>query len=201
MGMNTTDLQNAVARLAENLPSLEQELNAADAKLGDGDTGGMLARVIAAMHSATLPEDGDVGSALSAYARATAGATGSSLGTLLATAMLTVSKQTKGRNQVPWSELGSLLEQARDAMSSRGGAGLGDKTILDALDAVARAIHGLDQPTMIYPAAEAAAKSALGEFRDRPNKIGRARMFADGSKGHDDPGMLAMVRIIETIGR
>lgn len=201
MSLNTTALQSSIGKLVDNLPILEQELNAADAKLGDGDTGGMLARVITAMHGATLPDDGDVGAALSVYARATAGATGSSLGTLLATAMLTISRQTKGRSQVPWSELGSLLEQARDAMSARGGANLGDKTILDALDAVARSIYGLDQPATIHAAAQTAANSALGEFRDRPNKIGRARMFADASKGHDDPGMLAMVRVIEIIGR
>lgn len=201
MGLNTADLQNALAHLVANLPALEQELNAADARLGDGDTGGMLARVITAMHGAALPEDGDVGATLAAYARATAGATGSSLGTLLATAMLAVSRQTKGRIQVPWSELGGLLEVARDAMSARGGANIGDKTVLDSLDAVARSIHGLDQPGIILAAASVAANSALGEFRDRPNKIGRARMFAEGSKGHDDPGMLAMVRVVETIGR
>lgn len=201
MAMTNAHLQNAVAKLTAGLPAIEQELNAADAKLGDGDTGGMLARVITAMHGASLPADGDVGGTLSAYARATAAATGSSLGTLLATAMLTISKQTRGRGQVPWSELGNLLEQARDAMSARGGASLGDKTVLDALDAVARSIQGFDQPGTIHAAALTAALATLEEFRDRPNKIGRARMFADASRGHDDPGMLAMVRVIETIGR
>jgi len=201
MTIDSASLQNAVAKLAGNLSSIETELNAADAKLGDGDTGGMLARVIGAMHNATVPTGADVGLLLSTYAKATAGATGSSLGTLLATAILTISKQTKGRNDVPWSELGGLLEIARDAMSARGGASLGDKTILDAIDAVATSIDGLDNPVAVHAAAKTAANSALVKFKDQPNKIGRARMFADGSKGFDDPGMLAMLRIIETIGR
>ena len=201
MHMNQQHLRNALNPIVANLVAIEQELNAADSKLGDGDTGGMLARVVTAMHAAALPGDGDIGATLSAYARATAAATGSSLGTLIATAMLTIAKQTKGRTEIRWSELGALLEQARDAMSARGGAALGDKTVLDALDAVARSIDGLDDPATVHSAAEAAAVATLEEFRDRPNKIGRARMFAEASIGLDDPGMLAMVRVIQAIGR
>lgn len=201
MEMNQTHLQGAVDKIVTGLSVIEQELNAADAKLGDGDTGGMLARVVNAMHAADLPSNGDIGGTLSAYARATAAATGSSLGTLIATAMITVAKQTKGRTAMPWTDLGPFLEQACDAMSARGGAALGDKTVLDALDAVARAINGLDDPGDIYSAAQAAATAALEDFRDRPNKIGRARMFAEASIGHDDPGMLAVVRVIQAIGR
>lgn len=200
MGLSTIDLRQAVERLVASLPALEQELNAADAKLGDGDTGGMLARVIGAMHSAELAPGDTVDRALTSYAKVTATATGSSLGTLIATALLTIAKQRKDSPQIAWSDLGGLLGLARDAMASRGGASLGDKTVLDALDAVAKSIIGLDQPDTIHAAALTASRAALEEFRDRPNKIGRARMFADASKGLDDPGMLAMVRVIETIG-
>ncbi|KKX25682.1 dihydroxyacetone kinase subunit L [Rhizobium sp. LC145] len=201
MDMNQTHLKGALDRIIADLPAIEQELNAADAKLGDGDTGGMFARVIGAMHAAEVPSNSDLGATLSAYARATAAATGSSLGTLIATAMLTIAKQTKGRMEIEWSELGPLLEQARDAMSARGGATLGDKTVLDALDAVARAIKGLSDPATVHSAAQAAAVATLEDFRNRPNKIGRARMFAEASIGHDDPGMLAVVRVIQAIGR
>ncbi|ODT81768.1 MAG: Dak phosphatase [Pelagibacterium sp. SCN 64-44] len=201
MALTSTHLRRAVSRVVAVLPALETELNEADSRLGDGDTGAMLARVVQAMDAAAPADGEEVGAALSAYAKATMGATGSSLGTLIATALMTISRQTKGREQVPWSELADLLAQARDAMSARGGASLGDKTVLDALDSVARALVGLDQPEGIQAAAQTAARATLEEFRDRPNKMGRARMFADASKGLDDPGMLAMVRIVEAIGR
>jgi len=201
MALTSTHLRQAVSRIVAVLPALETELNEADSRLGDGDTGAMLARVIRAMDEAAPAEGEDVGVALSAYAKATMGATGSSLGTLIATALMTVSRQTKGRVDVPWSELGDLLAQARDAMASRGGASLGDKTVLDAIDSVARALVGVDQAGDVQAAAQAAARDTLEQFRDRPNKMGRARMFADASKGLDDPGMLAMVRIVEAIGR
>lgn len=199
MGFATTDLSAAIARLSVQLPELEQDLNRADAKLGDGDTGTMLARVISALASVTPPAN-DIGGALSAYGRATAMATGSSLGTLIATAFLTAAKATKGRESVAWSEISALLESARDAMLARGGANLGDKTVLDGIDAVVVATRGSDAPDAIVQAAGDAARGALESFRDKPNKIGRARMFADGSKGLDDPGMLALARVIDIIG-
>jgi dihydroxyacetone kinase-like protein len=114
---------------------------------------------------------------------------------------MTAARKTKGQTMVPWSELGSILGEARDAMSARGGASVGDKTVLDTLDAVAKSIAGLDQGPIIHTAALTAARATLEQYRDRPNKIGRARMFADASRGLDDPGMLAMVRVIEAIGR
>lgn len=200
MTLTSRIIKDTVTRIAAHVPQLERELNEADSKLGDGDTGGMLARVILAIDAAA-PADGDeVGATLSGYAKATVTATGSSLGTLVATGLMTAARKTKGRSEVPWSELSEILAEACNAMAARGGANLGDKTVLDCIDAVSKSIAGCDQASVIHAASLTAAKAALEQFRDRPNKIGRARMFADGSKGLDDPGMLAMVRVIEAIG-
>jgi len=197
----TRELENAVAAAHAAMATLEQDLNAADARLGDGDTGGMLARVIGAMAGVQLADAADVGAAFAALARAVMGATGSSLGTLFATALLTCARETKGKAQVEWSALSSLLEKCRDAMSARGGASLGDKTVLDALDAVAAAVAGVADPQVAGRKAVEAGRAALDAFRQRPNKVGRARMFADATVGLDDPGMLAFVRLTEAIAR
>ncbi len=134
----------------------------------------------------------DVTGFFRAIGRASAGATGSSLGTLLTTAFLTIAKAGEGKGEIAWSDLGAQLGAARDAMMARGRASLGDKTVLDALDAVAQAIAGLDDPEAIKRAALEAARGTLDAFRDRPCKIGRARMFAEKSIGMDDPGMLRL---------
>lgn len=197
----TRELANAVAAANAAMGTLEQELNAADAKLGDGDTGGMLARVISAMANVQVADGGDVGTAFADYARAAMGATGSSLGTLFATALLTCARETRGRPQVEWAEVSNLLEKSRDAMIARGGANLGDKTVLDALNAVARAVSGVDNSQAAGSEATAAGRAALDSFRQQPNKVGRARMFADATIGLDDPGMLAFVKLTEAIAR
>ncbi len=88
------------------------------------------------------------------------------------------------------------MAAARDAMMARGKGALGDKSVLDALDAVARAIDGIDDPAKMREAAAGATATAMDAFRGRPNKLGRARMFAEKSVGMDDPGMLAFQRIL-----
>lgn len=192
MPITVQTLRDAVAHSHERIARLEDQLNAADAVLGDGDTGSMLARVIEKMAATDLSTTSDVGAAFNALARATMSATGSSLGTLLATALLTFAKSTKRRSEVPWSELSGLIDQAIEAMKARGGASLGDKTILDALHSIAQSLTGTTDATTAVLAAEAGAREALEHFQPLPCKIGRARLFPEKSTGAHDPGMLAV---------
>src|SRR5215208_2216521 len=197
MVLTSGALAQAVHLAAARAQTLEEELNAADGKLGDGDTGVMLRRVLERLASAADELPDDVGAAFRKLATASAGATGSSLGTLLTTAFLSLAKHAQGQTELPPVTLGAGLAIARDAMLSRGGAALGDKTVVDALDAVARALAG----STVAPceAALSAGRSTLTTFNDKPCRIGRARMFGEKSIGIDDPGMLAFVRLLEAV--
>lgn len=192
MTITVQTIASLVARAHASIKLHEQDLNAADSRLGDGDTGGMLARVIGKMAEQDLSGAADPGAAMSLLARAGASATGSSLGTLLATALLTMAKETKGQPEIEASALAELVGKARDAMMQRGGASLGDKTVLDSMDAAARALVNAEAPAA---AVAGAAEEALVQFRDKPNRIGRARMFGDATIGIDDPGMLAFAKL------
>jgi len=198
MELTVFQIAVGVRRAADAMDRLEQELNAADAKLGDGDTGSMLARVIAAMAAAEPQAAASVSDAFGRLARAGMSATGSSLGTLFASALLSLSKQTKGR-EIQWSDLSDLIAVARDGMMARGGAKLGDKTVLDALDAVVVAIAGRTDAGSVGAAACEALDRTLVEFRDRPCRMGRAKFFAGKSVGLDDPGMLACASLAKVL--
>lgn len=197
--LSAADLAAATARAHAAMATLEQELNAADAKLGDGDTGGMLARVIERLASVDAKDGQDLGRTFGAYAQAATASTGSSLGTLFATALLVFGRATKGAAELSPADLGRILGDARDAMLKRGQSKLGDKTVIDAIDAVATTVSGLENWTELAAAARESANAVLSDFRDKPCKIGRARMFGDKSRGLDDPGMLAFVRLIEAV--
>lgn len=200
MTFTSADIQTAATRAADAMSGLKNALNAADAKIGDGDTGSMLTRVLSAIgEKARETSEPDVGAFFAKLAATAASSTGSSLGTLLATALLSLSKATKGRKEIAWSTLSDLLADAQAAMMKRGGAALGDKTVLDGIHAVATAIAGCDDPVQIGRRARNAAEEALDQFCDQPNRIGRARMFADATLGVDDPGMLAFARLINAI--
>ena len=199
MPLDIATLSAAVARAHAAMGRLEQPLNEADAKLGDGDTGSMLARVFERLSEVDLNGQSELGGAFRALAAASMAATGSSLGTLFGTGLMAAGRETKGRAELDWARLSPMLGLARDAMLARGGAKLGDKTVLDALDAVATATLDLDDAAAIAAAATRAGQAALDRFRALACGAGRARMFAERSVGLDDPGMLAFVRLSEAV--
>ena len=81
-------------------------------------------------------------------------------------------------------------------MQARGKASLGDKTVLDALDAAAGAAEGKTEPAEILTAAADAVDATLDRMRGMQAKIGRARIFGERSVGLDDPGMRAFREVL-----
>lgn len=199
MGFTTDDLRTAAARLAAAADGAQAELNALDGQLGDGDLGITVATgwKEVANEAPAMPDD--VGMAFLAASKAFQRVSSSSYGTLTATALMAAAKKTRGRTDVPWSEAPGLVAAARDAMIERGKGALGDKSVLDILDAVAKAIDGMDDPRAMRVAATAAATGAMDTFRGKPNRLGRARMFAEKSVGMDDPGMRAFELLLGSL--
>lgn len=199
MGIDRNTLADSIARAETSMAGLTDILNAADAKLGDGDTGTMLARLIGTFAAVDVRNAPDLGAGFMALAKAGAASTGSSLGTLIITAMMTAGKIHAGKAEMDWSDLGPTISAIRDAAMARGKAELGAKTIIDGLDALAIAITGLNEADAIATAARKAMDVVLAEFRQRPSAMGRARMFAEKSIGLDDPGMLGLAEIVRAV--
>ncbi len=200
MSLTVPVLSAGLARIAAHMEVAADSLNALDGQLGDGDLGVTMVRGGREVDKVLPTLPADLGMALMACAQAFTRASGSSYGTLLATALLSAAKATKGRTEAPWSEVPVLLEGALQAMMARGKASLGDKTVLDALNAAIRAIEGMDDPAKMLAAASAAVDATLERMRGEPAKIGRARIFADRSVGLDDPGQVAFREILRGLG-
>jgi dihydroxyacetone kinase-like protein len=175
-----------------------EELNARDGAIGDGDLGVTLSRSVE-LFSATPPEGNDVGMVFLGYAKMLTGTVGSTYGTLAATGLMAAAKLTKGRTAVPWSEVSSLLGAAGAAMAARGKSQLGDKTVLDVLEAARSATEGIDDPEKLASAAAAAVKATTAEFAAKPFKQGRARIWGEKGIGMEDPGMVAFQYIVESL--
>lgn len=195
MALTTNDLKALLDRVTAIVAKREQELNQADGKLGDGDTGMTLRRVSTKMSEAVNEPPADFGDFFRRGGMAASGATGSSLGSLIAFAFLNLGKTYAGRKELPVSEIPEILRNARETMAARGGAALGDKTVVDMLAALEESLRGVSDIGVMGEKAASAARETLRQFRDRPNKVGRARMFAERSTGMDDPGMLAVALV------
>jgi dihydroxyacetone kinase-like protein len=192
------DLRAACRGIVRRVHAAAEELNALDAALGDGDLGTTLAGIGRALEGAidTLPDD--IGEAFAGIAKVIAGTSGSSFSGVMMAGLLRASRATRGKASIPLRELGPIVALCLEAMSASGGGKLGEKSVLDGIAALADA---LTKAPVASLAAEAdhAVQEAIETFRDRPCRIGRARLAAERSIGRDDPGMVALKRMIEGI--
>ncbi len=200
-GLTTASLRSGFGKVIDHTETVADELNRADGAIGDGDLGVTMVRGTQTLKEELpgLPED--VGMAFMKCAQAFTRVSGSTMGTLLATGLMSAARKSKGQTEVAWSETGGLVAEAVAAMSKRSQAQLGDKTILDGLDSVGKAVAGLADPGAMIEKAKQAVDETLDQFRDQPCKVGRARIFGEKTIGLDDPGMLALKRMVEALGR
>jgi dihydroxyacetone kinase-like protein len=193
------DFRDAISRIQREVQQTAEDLCARDGQLGDGDLGITLEKAFnrLAEIAPTLPDD--LGRAFAAAAAAVSKVSSSSFGTLLATGLLAAAKQAIGKTELPSTAVPDLLRAACQKMSERGSASLGDKTVLDTIDAAARALDS--HPNDSVSAVIAATDETLASFRNQQSKIGRARIFSDRSVGLDDPGMVAFRVMVGALKR
>jgi dihydroxyacetone kinase-like protein len=174
------------------------ELNELDSRLGDGDLGVTLQKCAHNVRAALPAAPDSVQEILKCASQACVDASGSSFGTLFASGLLAAAKWLDSRS-LDRTALPELLLHTVQKLSARGGASLGDKTMIDSLQAITQALSKSQPHDDLVALARNAASKAIEEFRDKPNRIGRARMFAEKSIGMDDPGMVAVLRMTESL--
>jgi len=201
MILDAATLRAALARWCARMKASAPELNRLDGQIGDGDLGATLEKC-AANVEATFPhmQNDDLPQMLKRCSMACAKASGSSFGTLLSSAFLTASKSCAGRQTIDRHDLGRLLLEVESALAARGGASLGDKTVLDPIHAVATALCSASDGADLTALALDATTQTLDHFRNKPNQAGRARAFQAKSVGLDDPGMVAFKKMVESLG-
>ncbi|ABG33174.1 DAK2 domain-containing protein [Roseobacter denitrificans] len=178
-----------VAHACDLLIASEAELNALDAKSGDGDTGSTLATAArdlkGALDRLPLADPAQLFRALSNELSQTMG--GSS-GVILAI-FFGAAGDAAAKGLPPAKALVSGLER----ISEVGGATKGDRTMIDALEP---ALHALNEG--IAAAATAARKGASETASIGQAKAGRASYVPEENLiGHNDPGAEAVARLFE----
>jgi len=166
-----------------------EELNALDAKSGDGDTGSTVARAAEALISSTdrLPL-ADPAQLCQAIAQELSQTIGGSFGVLVSIFFNATADAL--RTDLPITE---ALQVGLDRMKEIGGAKPGDRTLVDALEpALTALVEG------ILPAAKAARAGADHTKSLLQANAGRAAyVSAPQLQGHTDPGAEAVARIFE----
>ena len=180
-----------LAQCCTILIELEAELNAFDAKSGDGDTGSTLATAARALqaHSAELAF-ADIGDLYQGISMQLSKSMGGSSGVLLAIFFAAAADAHKAG-----ADLVAALQQALGRVSEVGGAVPGDRTMIDALQP---ALQALAQDLAAAAAAARAGADATGQMTQA--RAGRASyVSAANLSGVNDPGAEAVARLFEAL--
>ena len=197
----------AIERAADVLIAQKDYFTTLDQALGDGDMGVSMGKVGAALHSYVEETDPgqDVGNFLARGGMAVNKAAPSTMGTLIATALMRAGKEVKGQAQIDLADLAAMFTAADQGMQKRGKAQPGDKTIIDAIHPAAEAFAAAVAAGASLSEAGAQALSAARSGRDSVtplrSKIGRASWIGERTEGKLDPGCAMFCLVLDAIVR
>lgn len=180
----------------------ETELGRIDAIAGDGDHGVGMRTGIDAATDAANPAAG-LSAMLAAAGDAWSEKAGGTSGALWGAMLRAIGGALDHDDADPRSTAAQAARAALHAVTSRGGASVGDKTMVDALDPFARTLAarlsaGDDIGDALHAAAHAATDAAAATSALRP-ALGRARPLAEKSLGHPDAGATSLALIATAI--
>ena len=169
-----------------------------DGLAGDGDFGTSLATGFRQIEKEwdDIPKT-DIGAMLLKISMIVSKHVGGSSGPIWGTGFMKAAMLTRGKTAITLQELADMLGSAIEGIQARGGAKLGDKTLLDALIPVHERLKaGGDNATALKEAA-AAADTAIDETRTLVAHRGRASQVGERSANTPDPGIVAIATILQ----
>lgn len=198
-------LREVVLAVTERMPQHADELRELDAALGDGDLGITVSAGARAVHEAVaaLPADAHPSEVFKAAGAAFAGANPSTYAALVGGGLVAAAQPLTEARGFTTAELATATRTVLDRIVQRGGARVGDKTVVDVLAPVVEVLEaraGEAAPDAAAHSAEV-ARQAVATGVDRTSQRGRASWVGARSVGHQDPGSVAMLRLIEEVAR
>jgi dihydroxyacetone kinase len=207
------DVRAALGAAAAALEGSAGELNYLDSLAGDGDLGVTMSAVARVVNEVVSDSEGAADSEgapdsetarlLSACGGAIARSAPSTSGTLVATGLLRAAKAVAGRDGTgaggDVETLARSFAAALEGIQARGKASVGERTLVDGLDAVCaslqESIGAGREPVQALDAAAQAATAAAEATAAMVPRAGRASWVPERARGHPDAGcsMLAIV--------
>ena len=194
-------IERAIQKTCTTVLRNELYFSDLDGLAGDGDFGTSLAtgfRVI--QNDWDTIDKSNIGAMLLKISMLVSKHVGGSSGPIWGTGFMKAAMLTKGKEAVTLQELADMLGSAIEGIQARGGAQLGDKTLLDALLPVhetlkAHATGSGDPHTALGEAADV-AEQAIETTKSLIAHRGRASQVGERSAGTPDPGIVSIAVIV-----
>lgn len=187
---------------ADAIIAAEPMLSEADRNLGDGDHGlGMQRGLTAAKEKLSAGGIDSIEKAFSTTGMAMMSSMGGASGAIFGTFFRNGGKALAGRPQLDAAGLAAFFQAGVDGVKQRGGAAVGDKTCVDAMEPAAVRANEVAQSSLAdaITAIAAAAESGKEASKAMIAKFGRAKTLGEACIGHPDAGACSVVVIIDAM--
>ncbi len=192
--------------IGETAIANESYFSELDGLCGDGDFGTSLATGFRVVEKEWPGLDrSSIGAFLSKVGVIITSNVGGCSGPLWGTAFLRAASVSRDKKELTVAEVATMLRRAIEGMMARGGAALGDKTILDALDPVATLLEDWSKRPDPSPSLELlqqatkTAQEVAEKSRAWTARRGRQSFTGDRSGGTLDPGIVAVGVLLKAL--
>jgi len=199
--LTTEQVTEMLLLAADAIIAAEPQLSEADRNLGDGDHGlGMQRGMTAAKEKLQASPPESVEKAFSTLGMAMMSSMGGASGAIFGTYFRNGGKALAGQTAFDSASLATFLKAGLEGVQSRGGAKVGDKTVVDSMAPAAdKAAELVDQPLAEASAAVAAAAlEGLEASKALVAQFGRAKTLGEGCIGFPDAGAMSVTVILST---
>ncbi len=199
----TSDLKELLARMNAYMEDRRAALAELDSLTGDGDMGVTIALIFrsAVKKARSVDSSSAFAPAFEELSEVIGENAPSTFGTFVSTMLMSMADNCGDMTEIGGAEFAQLLGWAAEGVMKRGGAKLGDKTLLDALIPAGEAAAAAAGKGLCAAAAAAALAAAQGADKtsEMMAKLGRAGYMGERSIGSKDPGAQAIADILASV--
>jgi dihydroxyacetone kinase phosphoprotein-dependent L subunit len=199
------DVEAAVKSIAATALKNEQYFSHLDSYAGDADFGVSLASGFRVVEQEWNDLDrSSIGNFLLKISMIITRNVGGCSGPIWGTGFMRAGALCKERTSITLEELDKMLSASIEGIQKRGGAQLGDKTLLDALIPIRDIVHDsagkpdADARAVLEQATQVATDS-IERTKDWVAKRGRQQFTGDRSRGTPDPGIVAIATMMNDL--
>ena len=199
--LNVEDARNMLLYIADKIIANKPYLTEIDSAIGDGDHGiGMAGGMQKAKRKLLKLEDQEnVYRIFEEAGQAMLMSMGGASGVIFGSLYLAGAKGMESKNVLTAYDLAEMEEKSLAAIQERGGAKVGDKTMVDAL---APAVEALKEKADLgllemLKQAEEAARIGMEDTKKYVAKFGRAKSLLERAIGHQDAGATSVYLIFQ----
>jgi dihydroxyacetone kinase phosphoprotein-dependent L subunit len=200
-----SDVERTLKSMAETALRNEKYFSDLDAAAGDADFGVSLAsgfRVID--RDWDQLDKSSIGALLLKTSMIITSNVGGCSGPIWGTAFMRAGGLSREKNTLSLADIDEMLSAAIEGIKKRGGAALGDKTLLDALAPIRDVVKEFSTKSDVAPGevlkeATRVANEAIEKTKDWVAKRGRQSFTGDRSAGTPDPGIVAIATMLNDL--